>query len=324
MDKVSLVTGASGFIGSHLVELLVNKGHKVRVLIRYSSELELGKLSYLPTEILDQIEIVRGDIKEYNICAEIVKDCDYIFHLAALVSITYSYQNPNEFIQTNVLGTSNLLNAALKVKGLKRFSYISSSGVYGASNYLPIDEGHSIAPISPYAVSKTSADLLTMAYSNTYQLPVTVIRLFNTYGPRQSNIAVIPSIIEQCIHEKEVSLGNLFPKRDFIYIQDAVDGIFNATTRLTGVNNVFNLGTGKMTSIKNLLDIILTNFDADINVISSKHQKKRSVDQDEIVANIERIQNRINWSPQYSLEEGLRETINWYRVKEFKEDLQIY
>jgi dTDP-glucose 4,6-dehydratase len=313
MNRISLVTGASGFIGSHLVELLVKHGHKVRVLIRYSSDLELGKLNYLSPAILSQIEIVRGDIKEYNICTEIVKDCDYIFHLAAMISITYSYQNPNEFIQTNVLGTSNLLNAALNVKGLKRFSYISSSGVYGSSKYLPIDEQHSIAPISPYAVSKTSADLLTMAYANTFDLPVTVIRLFNTYGPRQSNIAVIPSIIEQCIHDRKVSLGNLFPKRDFLYVQDAVDGIYNATTNIAGTNQLFNLGTGKMTSIKNLLELIVSYFETEIAFNSSNKEKQRSVDQDEIVANIEKLEKTINWSPRYTLEEGIEKTIDWYQ-----------
>ena len=255
MKKI-FVTGADGFIGSHLVEKLVSKGYKVKALSIYNSFNSWGWLESLPNKILKEVEIVSGDIRDEDLINKLTKDVEKIFHLAALIGIPYSYNAPRSYIDTNVIGTLNVLNAA--IKNQTKVIHTSTSEVYGTPKKIPIDEKHRLFAQSPYAASKISSDQLALSYFSSFNLPVCVIRPFNTFGPRQSLRAIIPTIITQMLNDKskEIKLGNTHTTRDFSYISDTVDGFFKTFNKNKIFGEVINLGTGKEISISSIVKIV--------------------------------------------------------------------
>ena len=253
MNKV-LVTGADGFIGSHLTEMLVEEGYSVKALSQYNSFNYWGWLE--DVSCLDEIEIVTGDIRDSNFCHEITKDVDIIFHLAALIAIPFSYIAPNSYIETNVNGTLNICQAALK-NNVKRIIHTSTSEVYGSAQYVPIDEKHPLQPQSPYSASKISADAIANSFFYSFDLPLTIARPFNTFGPRQSARAVIPTIISQIANdEKNICLGDLTPTRDFNYVKDTCEGMLAILKCDEAIGEIFNIGSNQEISIGDTFRII--------------------------------------------------------------------
>ena len=247
----TLVTGAGGFIASHLVEELVHKGHEVRAFVRYNSRNLWGWLEDSPCR--DSIEIISGDVRDYDLVKSAVEGCDTVFHLAALIGIPYSYVSPLAYVRTNVEGTYNILQASREC-GVERVVHTSTSEIYGTAQYVPIDEAHPVNPQSPYAASKASADFLALSYHRSSGLPVTVVRPFNTYGPRQSARAIIPTVISQILDgKKSLSLGNLTPTRDLTFVSDTVSGFLAASASPQTVGETVNLGPGSEISIGDLV-----------------------------------------------------------------------
>ena len=317
MAKI-LVSGAGGFIGSHLTEYLVEQGYKVRAFVRYNSRNFWGWLE--KSKYINNIEIYSGDIRDYDSVYESIKGIDYVFHLAALIGIPYSYHSPLAYIKTNIEGTYNVLQAARELK-IKRVVHISTSEVYGTAQYVPIDEKHPINPQSPYAASKASADYLAKSFYLSFDLPVTIVRPFNTFGPRQSARAVIPTIISQALSgKKEIELGNLNSSRDFSYVLDTVEGIYKIGLHSDTLGEVVNIGTGKDISVSDLVTLIskLTKVDLKVRVDSKRIRPEKSEVQ-RLICDYSKARNLTGWKPRYTLEEGLEKTIAW-----FKENLEIY
>jgi len=317
MAKI-LVSGAGGFMGSHLTEYLVEQGHKVRVFVRYNSRNFWGWLE--KSKYIDNIEIYSGDIRDYDSVYESVKGIDYVFHLAALIGIPYSYHSPLAYMKTNIEGIYNILQAARELK-IKRVVHTSNSEVYGTAQYVPIDEKHPINPQSPYAASKASADYLAKSFYLSFDLSVTIVRPFNTFGPRQSARAVIPTIISQALNgKKEIKLGNLNSSRDFNYVLNTVEGIYKIGLHPDTLGEVVNIGTGKDISIRDLVTLIskLTKVDLKVRVDSKRIRPEKSEIQ-RLVCDYSEANNLTGWKPCYTLEEGLEKTIAW-----FKENLEIY
>jgi NAD dependent epimerase/dehydratase len=313
MTKI-LVTGAGGFIGSHLIEELVRQGEEVRALVRYNSRDERGLLEDLPKEIQDQIEVVPGDLKDPDGVKKAVKGCSKVFHLGALIAIPYSYVHPFDFIQTNVIGTAHLLNACLEENVLERIVHTSTSEVYGTAQYIPIDEKHPLQAQSPYAASKIAADKLAESYHLSFGLPIATIRPFNTFGPRQSLRAIIPTIISQAIENEKIRLGNTKPRRDFLFVKDTVRGFIQLGKCDEAIGKVVNIGRGMDISVEELVKKI-------VNLIGKKSEieiedRRIRPEKSEVMQLLSdtRLANKLFlWAPQYTLEEGLRETIEWYR-----------
>jgi len=312
MRKV-LVTGAGGFIGSHLVEELVKQGEEVRAFVRYNSRDERGLLEDLPGEIQNQIEIIPGDLKDPDGVKKAVKGCTKIFHLGALIAIPYSYVHPFDFVQTNIIGTAHLLNACLETNRLEKIIHTSTSEVYGTAQYIPIDEKHPLQAQSPYAASKIGADKLVESYTLSFGLPIATLRPFNTFGPRQSLRAVIPTIISQAIQGKKIRLGNVEPRRDFLFVKDTVRGFIELAKCSKAVGKVVNIGTGRDISIKELAEKILSQVgkDGEIKVENRRIRPEKS-EVMQLVSDIRLAKKLFKWAPRYSLEDGLRETIEWY------------
>ncbi len=313
MSKV-LVTGAGGFIGSHLVEELVRHGKEVRAFVRYNSRNQWGLLEDLPKDVLDQIEIVQGDLKDPDGVRKAVKGCKKVFHLGALIAIPYSYVHPFDFIQTNVVGTANLLNACLETEGLERVVHTSTSEVYGTAQYVPIDERHPLQAQSPYSASKIGADQLAESYYRCFGLPVSILRPFNTFGPRQSIRAIIPTIISQALGEGKIRLGNLRPRRDFLFVKDTVRGFMEFEKCEKAIGKVVNLGTGIDISIeeltKKVLDLLGKKKEVEIDPQRIRPEKSEVF---QLLSDTRLAQELFGWKPKFRLEEGLRETIEWYK-----------
>ena len=313
MAKI-LVTGAGGFIGSHLTEELVRQGEDVRAFVRYNSRNERGLLEELPKDIQNQIEVIPGDLKDPDGVKKTVKGCHKIFHLGALIAIPYSYVHPFDFIQTNVVGTAHLLNACLDNKVLERIIHTSTSEVYGTAQYIPIDEKHPLQAQSPYAASKIAADKLVESYYLSFGLPITTIRPFNTFGPRQSLRAIIPAIISQAIDDKRIRLGNTKPRRDFLFVKDTVRGFIELGKSNEAVGKVANIGTGKDISIEELVKKILDQMGkkGEIEVEDRRIRPEKS-EVMQLLADTRLAQKLFQWAPRYTLEDGLRETIDWFQ-----------
>jgi dTDP-glucose 4,6-dehydratase len=313
MGKI-LVTGAGGFIGSHLTEELVREGEDIRAFVRYNSRDERGLLEELPKEIQNQIEIVPGDLKDPDGVRKALKGCSKVFHLGALIAIPYSYIHPFDFIQTNVAGTAHLLNACLEEGTLERFIHTSTSEVYGTAQYIPIDEKHPLQAQSPYAASKIAADKLAESYYLSFGLPIATIRPFNTYGPRQSLRAIIPTIISQAIRDKKIWLGNTKPRRDFLFVKDTVRSFIQVGKCEGAVGKVVNIGTGTDISIEELVKKILDQMGkkGDIEVEDQRVRPEKS-EVMQLLSDTHLAQKLFQWSPRYALEDGLRETIEWYQ-----------
>jgi dTDP-glucose 4,6-dehydratase len=313
MAKV-LVTGAGGFIGSHLTEELVKRGEEVRAFIRYNSRDERGLLEDLPKEIQHQIEFVPGDLKDPHGIKKAIKGCSKVFHLGALIAIPYSYVHPFDFIQTNVMGTANLLNACLENDSIEKIIHTSTSEVYGTAQYVPIDEKHFLQAQSPYAASKIAADKIVESYYLSFGLPVATLRPFNTFGPRQSLRAIIPTIISQAMDGRKIRLGNIEPRRDFLFVKDTVRGFIELAKCSKAIGRVVNIGTGKDISIKELVKKILDQMGkgGEIQVERRRIRPEKS-EVMRLIAGIRLAKKLFKWAPRYTLEDGLRETVEWYQ-----------
>lgn len=308
-----LVTGAAGFIGSHLVEAIISKGANVRAFIRYNSRSDRGWLETVPKTTLTNVEIIAGDIKDSDAVRNAIKGCDIVFHLAALIGIPYSYIHPRNYVDTNVIGTTNVLTAALDL-GVKRVVHISTSEVYGTAQYVPIDEKHPKAGQSPYSASKLSADLLADSFHRSFGLPVVTIRPFNTYGPRQSQRAVIPTIIAQLLAGNELQLGATTPTRDFTFVTDTAAGMIRGAEVDEVIGTTINLGTGNEISIGDLAQLIarLLGVDPKLHRDSTRLRPGDS-EVERLLSNNALAQSVLKWKPQVGLETGLKRTIDWFK-----------
>jgi len=307
-----LVTGADGFIGSHLVELLIKYGYKVRALSYYNSFNNWGWLEEI--DCLNDIEVITGDIRDAFFCKKLLKDIDIVFHLAALIAIPFSYTSPNLYIETNIQGTLNLLQASLE-NNVKRFIHTSTSEVYGTAKYIPIDENHPLQPQSPYSASKIGADSIAMSFYHSFNLPVTIARPFNTYGPRQSARAVIPTIITQILNgEKEIKLGDTAPTRDFNYVIDTCEGFVALIKNNNTIGEVVNICSNYEISVKDTLELIknITNSDVKFTIDSQRFRPKNS-EVYRLFGDNSKIKRLTSWKPKYSLKKGLQETIKWFK-----------
>ena len=316
--KKILVTGAGGFIASHLVESLVQKGATVRAFVRYNSRGDVGLLSQLPKDICDCVQVIAGDLRDLTAIQNAAKRMETIFHLGALIAIPYSYQHPAEVVDTNVIGTLNVLLAARDMQ--IRVIHTSTSEVYGSAIYAPIDEAHPLQGQSPYSASKIAADKLAESFYCSYDLPVVTVRPFNTYGPRQSARAIIPTIISQALTGSELHLGSLDTKRDFTYVLDTVAG-FLAAAESTGVDGqTFNLGTGREISVGELVTVIEKIVGRPLTVVQDperlRPQKSEVV---RLLSDNRKAQNQLNWKPETTLESGLAQTVAW-----IQSNLQFY
>ncbi len=313
--KTVLVTGAGGFIGSHLCEALVQAGAKVRALIRYASHRSIGNLGFLAPEISREIEIVAGNVEDADALQEQARDCAVIFHLAALSGIPYSYLAPRSYLQTNIAGTLNVLEAAQRHR-TTRVVLCSSSEVYGSAQTMPIAEDHPLQAQSPYSASKIAAEKLAESFRCAFSLPVVTVRPFNTFGPRQSARAVIPSIILQALHEPEIQLGNLTTTRDLTYVTDTCGGLVRAGLAPGIEGLVCNLGTGESISIEALARLILDRIGVGkpIKTIRERTRPAQSEVQD-LRSDNRLARAQLEWQPLVSLNEGLDRAIEFYRAQ---------
>jgi dTDP-glucose 4,6-dehydratase len=314
MGKKALVTGAGGFIGSHLTELLVRQGHSVRALVRYNGRDDRGNLADLPAEIQAAIEVERGDLKDSVAVRKVVEGREWVFHLGALIAIPYSYQNPYDFVQTNVLGTAHVLDACRASSALERLVLTSTSEVYGTAQTVPITETHPLSGQSPYSATKIAADALGESYFRAFGLPVSVLRPFNTFGPRQSARAIIPTIITQALLKPAIKLGRLDPRRDLTYVKDTVSGFSAIASCDRALGRVVNIGRGQDVSIGDLVDMIGCRLGRSIAIETDPQRIRPAASEVErLIAGTSLAQSLWGWKPEYSLDRGLDETITWIR-----------
>lgn len=307
-----VVTGADGFIGSHLVERLVRAGADVTALAQYNSFNFWGWLERL--DCLSQVRVETGDVRDPNFCRLLLKGADIVFHLAALIPVPYSYRAPDSYFDTNVKGTLNLCQAA-RDAGVRRFIHTSTSEVYGTARYVPIDESHPLAPQSPYSASKIAADAVALSFFYSFQTPVVVARPFNTFGPRQSARAVIPTIITQlAAGREEIMLGDLTTTRDFTYVEDTCSGFLAIAAMTGGEGEVFHIGSNSEISIGELVERIARIMDRPVRVRQDP-QRLRPVHSEvqRLRCNYDKLHRQTGYRPQVSLEEGLRRTVEWFR-----------
>ena len=310
-NKKVLVTGADGFIGSHLTELLLEEGYEVRALSVYNSFNYWGWLDDIKHP---RLEVVSGDVRDAAFCRHITQGCDTVFHLAALIAIPYSYVAPESYVDTNIKGTLNMCQAALD-HNVRRLIVTSTSEVYGTARYVPIDENHPRQPQSPYSATKIGADAIAKSFYNAFNLPVTIARPFNTYGPRQSARAIIPTIITQIANGvREIKVGDLSPTRDFNFVKDTCRG-FLAIARAEGVEGEeINIATGTEVTMKQTLMKIAEIMDADINwVVDPERIRPSKSEVFPLCGDNTKIETLTDWRPEWSLEEGLRATVDWFR-----------
>ncbi|HTT25192.1 MAG TPA: SDR family NAD(P)-dependent oxidoreductase [Candidatus Sulfotelmatobacter sp.] len=310
-----LVTGADGFIGSHLAEQLVAGGAKVRVLSQYNSFNDWGWLEQLPC--LEQLDVVVGDIRDAHFCEELTRGVDIVFHLAALIPIPYSYRAPDSFVDTNVKGTLYLCQAALR-SGVKRFIQTSTSEVYGTAQYVPIDEKHPLQPQSPYSATKIASDCIALSFHYSFGLPVVVARPFNTYGPRQSARAVIPSIIIQIANGKsEISLGSLSTTRDFTYVEDTCRGFIKIAEMNGGEGEVFHIGSNHEIAVGDLVKLISKIAGTDVKVVCDEARlRPQKSEVHRLRCDNSKLRSTGAFVPQISLYEGLERTVRWFTQPE--------
>ena len=310
-QKQVLVTGAGGFIGSHLTEALVKAGANVRVFIRYNSRDGRGNLEDLEPRVLEQIEIIAGDLRDVDAIERSVKGCNAVFHLGALVGIPYSYKNPREVVETNIMGTFNILTAA-RDHGVDRIVHTSTSEVYGSARYVPIDEAHPLQGQSPYSASKIGADMLAESFYASFELPVVTIRPFNCYGPRQSARAIIPTLITQAIACEEIRLGNTDARRDFTFVTDTAEAFMRAAQAPEAVGKVINVGSGQEISIGQLAQVIINTVQGTSKIVVDEARIRpiRS-EVNRLLADNRLAKETLGWEPGVSLEEGIKRTVAW-------------
>jgi NAD dependent epimerase/dehydratase len=327
MDKNKnkvLVTGADGFIGSHLVEMLHGKGYDVCALAQYNSFNNWGWLEEI--KCLNDIEVITGDIRDPHFCKKITEGIDIIFHLAALIAIPYSYVAPDSYVDTNIKGTLNICQAALKNK-CKKVIHTSTSEVYGTAQYVPINEKHPLQAQSPYSATKIGADAMATSFFNAFELPVTIARPFNTYGPRQSARAVIPTIITQIANgKKQIKLGDVSPTRDFNYVLDTCSGFIQLAECESSIGEVVNIGSNYEISVCETLNLIKEIMNSDVEFVS-QHERIRPEKSEvfRLLCDNTKIKQLTGFSPEYSIKKGLEETIKWFTCKnnltKYKDDI---
>ncbi len=311
--KKVLITGAGGFIGSHLVERLLERGAKVRAFLRYTSRSDEGFIKYFSDDLRKQMDIVYGDIRELESVVKATDGVDVVFNLAALVGIPYSYIHPQEVIEANTVGTLNVLMAA-RDAGVEKLVQTSTSEVYGTAQYVPIDEKHPKQPQSPYSASKIAADAIALSFYHSFDLPVAVIRPFNTYGPRQSDRAVIPSIISQALTKDKLTLGSMTPTRDFTFATDTADGFIKGAESEKAVGMEINLGTGKEISIEDLIRKIVSLVGRDVTIERAEERiRPAGSEVERLCADNTVAQDLLGWSPKVSLTQGLEKTIDFIK-----------
>jgi len=310
------ITGADGFIGSHLVEKLVQQGHKVKALALYNDHNRHGWLDYIDNRIKKNVEVILGDIRDSEFLSKNLKGSEVLFHLAALISIPYSYVSPASYVNTNITGSLNVFNAALK-NNINQVIHTSTSEVYGTAQKIPINENHPLNGQSPYAASKIGADQLAMSFYYSFNMPVTIVRPFNTYGPRQSQRAVIPTIISQSINVNEIKLGNIKTTRDFSYIDDTVSAFSKCINKKKTFGEVLNLGSNFEIPIKNIVPLVGKILNKKIKVKFQKSRKRPSNSEVyRLMASNKKAKHLLNWTPKYAgtsgFKKGLRETVKWF------------
>ena len=323
-ERVALITGADGFIGSRLVELLARRGYKIRALSQYNSFNNWGWLEDI--ECKDKVEILAGDIRDPHYCKDITKDVDIIFHLAALIAIPYSYVAPDSYVDTNIKGTLNICQAA-KENGNIRVIHTSTSEVYGTAQYVPIDESHPMQPQSPYSATKIAADAMAMSFYNAFDLPVTIARPFNTYGPRQSARAIIPTIIIQIANgATEIKLGDITPTRDFNYVDDTCRGIISLAECGESIGQTVNIGSNIEISIGNILNIIKELMESDVKFIIDKQRiRPEKSEVFRLWCDNSKIEKLTGFKPEVDIRQGLQKTIDWItqpeNLKKYKSEI---
>ena len=324
LNKKILVTGAGGFIGSHLVEAIIKKGCKVRAFVHYNSFNSWGWLDYINkiSSIKDNIEVFNGDIRDSYGLKRAMKNIDIVFHLAALIGIPYSYYSPESYVDTNIKGTLNILQVARELE-IQKIIDTSTSEVYGTAQFTPITEEHPINPQSPYSATKAAADFIALSFYKSFNTPATIIRPFNTYGPRQSGRAVIPTIISQIISKKtKIKLGSVHPTRDFTYVKDTVQGFINAAESDDSAGKIINIGSNSEISIIELANLIAKLMGSEIEIeVLDKRKRPEKSEVERLLADNSKARELLGWSPMYKLEEGIIETIKWFSDPE---NLKIY
>lgn len=316
------MTGAGGFIGSHLVERLVSLGARTTALVRYNSAGSWGWLDKSP--IKNDLKVVLGDIRDQDSTQRAVEGIDIVFHLAALIAIPYSYHAPLSYVRTNVEGTLNILQSAMR-GDVDLVIHTSTSEVYGTARSVPINEGHPLQGQSPYSATKIGADKIVESFNLSFGLPVVTVRPFNTYGPRQSGRAVIPTIVTQALANEAIRLGNISPTRDLNYVGDTVEGFIKAAESSKAVGEVINLGTGREISIGELAATILRTMGKDLQVITdSERVRPGGSEVERLCADANKARELLGWEPKHSLEEGLTRTVEWIRENNERFRLGVY
>jgi dTDP-glucose 4,6-dehydratase len=323
MKKI-LVTGADGFIGSHLTEELVKKGHKLKAFAYYNSFNSWGWLDNLPKEIMNEVEVFTGDIRDPNGVRQAMKGMDEVFHLAALIAIPFSYHSPDTYVDTNIKGTLNVLQAARDID-ISRLLITSTSEVYGTAQYIPIDEKHPYQGQSPYSASKIGADRLAESFYRSFNMPITIVRPFNTYGPRQSARAVIPTIITQLLAGKEkIELGSLTPTRDFNYVKDTANGFIEIANSDKTIGEEINIATQQEISIGRLAEELIKQINPNAEIACDEQRlRPEKSEVNRLLGSNEKIKRLTNWQPNYTFEKGLEETIDFFKnnLHQYKTDI---
>ena len=315
------VTGAEGFIGSHVVQELLNEGFEVKALVLYNSFDQIGWLSDLSEQELEQVEIIKGDIRDPFLMQQAIQGCDAVLHLASLIAIPYSYVAPSSYIETNVMGTLNVLQAAEQA-GVQRFIQTSTSEVYGTAQYVPINESHRLLGQSPYSASKIAADQMCLSYYCSFELPVTIIRPFNTYGPRQSERAIIPTVINQLLQGKQqLKLGNLTPTRDLTYVTDTAKGFIQALRHPQTIGETINLGAGFEITISDLVKMICEIINVSPIIEQDDHRIRPVLSEvNRLWSDNTKALQMLHWTPQHKgqdgLYKGLTQTIQWFEQRQ--------
>ena len=324
MHKV-LVTGADGFIGSHLTEELVLAGYEVRALTLYNSFGTWGWLDSMPKDIMEHVDVFMGDVRDPNGVREAMKGIDTVYHLAALIAIPYSYHSPDMYVDTNIKGTLNVLQAARDL-GTRRVLVTSTSEVYGTAQYVPIDEKHPYQGQSPYSATKIGADRLAESFYRSFDLPVSIVRPFNTYGPRQSARAVIPTIIMQLLAGRtEIKLGSLTPTRDFNYVKDTVAGFMAIANCPETVGQEINIATQQEISIGQLADELIRQINPSARILCDEQRlRPEKSEVNRLLGSNAKIRKLTGWEPQYTFEQGLAQTIDWIRCHMDHYKVDIY
>lgn len=311
--RTALVTGGGGFIGSTLVEHLVRSGATVRAFVRYNSRGDIGRLARIPPEVLEEVEVYHGDLQNPEAVSKASERRDVVLHLGALIPIPYSYRHPREYLFANVEGTINILEAARRWE-VDRVVQVSSSEVYGTAQIVPIPESHPLNPQSPYAATKVAADQLALTYHRSFETPVVIARPFNTFGPRQSTRAVIPTVITQALVRDHIELGSLTTTRDFTFVADTASALARCA-EVEGIEGeTFNFGTGEEHSVAEVVDLVRARVGREIPVVETAERRRPAASEvEQLVADASRANARLGWTPQVSFADGIDRTIDWIR-----------